>query len=216
MIGLALSQLHAMEGRFEHARDLYRKSRATLVDLGERVLAAFTASNSGRVEMMAEDPVAAEAELRRDYEALGAMGEKYFLSTVAALLAHALYLQGRYEEAERFSRESEETAGDDVESLVLSRRARAKVLARWGRFEEVELLAHQAVDSSMRTDSPVLQANTLMDFVEILRLAGRAAEAVPHVQEALRLFEEKGNTVSAARARSILAELTSGATAANS
>jgi tetratricopeptide (TPR) repeat protein len=207
LIRLYLSQLHAMLGSYDVARDLYRQSRTTLHDLGERILAAFTASNSARVEMLAEDPETAERELRRDFEDLNRMGEKYFLSTIAGLLAHAVYLQGRYEEAEQLSRVSEESSEDDVESQSLWRRARSKAIAQLGQVSEAETLAREALALSQKSDSPVLQANTLLDLAEVLRVAGRVSEALPYVRDALRLLEQKGNLVSAARAKQLLDEL---------
>jgi class 3 adenylate cyclase/tetratricopeptide (TPR) repeat protein len=207
LVRLALAQLHAMQGDFEQARKLYTQSRAILTDLGEKVQAASTSIDSGRVEMLAEDPVAAEVELRRDYEALDGMGEKYFLATTAALLAHALYLQDRYEEAEAFSRVSGESDQDDVETQSLWRRARAKVLARWGRFDEAEQLAREALTMIEQTDSPILQANTLMDLAEVLRVSGKLVKAVPLMRAALALYERKGNVVSAARTRAAIEDL---------
>jgi class 3 adenylate cyclase/tetratricopeptide (TPR) repeat protein len=214
LIRLYLSQLYAMRGDFERARDLYRSSRASLVEQGETVLAAFTASNSARVEMLAEDPLAAEAELRRDYEALERMGEKYFLSTVAGLFAHALYLTNRLEEADEFARVSKQTAGDDVESQSLWRRARAKVLARLGRREEAEALAREACALVERIDSPSTRANSLLDLAEVLALSGEAPAAIPLVGEAVLLHERKGNLVAAERARAVLERLAEPSTGA--
>jgi hypothetical protein len=45
-----------------------------------------------------------------------------------------------------------------------------------------------------------------MDLAEVLELAGRRAEATPVVERALELFEQKGNVVSAEKARARLAE----------
>ena len=91
-----------MRGRFEEARALYRRSRATLDELGWRFDAALTSADRlwpGRAHR--RRPGAAETELRRDYEALAAMGERNYISTTAAFLAEALYRQGRDEEAIR-------------------------------------------------------------------------------------------------------------------
>jgi hypothetical protein len=44
-----------------------------------------------------------------------------------------------------------------------------------------------------------------MTLAEVLRRAGRAAEAAPALEDALRLYEQKGNTVLARRAREALA-----------
>jgi len=48
-----------------------------------------------------------------------------------------------------------------------------------------------------------------MDLAEVLRMSGKTREARLHVESALRLYEQKGNTVSAAAARSLLMPPTS-------
>ena len=71
----ALANLEAMRGRFDEARSLYQRSRETLDQLGWHYDAALTsATASGAVELIAGDAVAAEAELRRDHEALAGDG----------------------------------------------------------------------------------------------------------------------------------------------
>jgi hypothetical protein len=47
-------------------------------------------------------------------------------------------------------------------------------------------------------------ADALLVLAEVLRLAGRPAEATPAVEEALALYELKGNLVSAAKAQALL------------
>ena len=56
------------------------------------------------------------------------MGEYAFSSTIAGFLAQGLCAEGRYEEAARFSRASEEAAApDDVFSQMLWRTSRARI-----------------------------------------------------------------------------------------
>jgi class 3 adenylate cyclase/tetratricopeptide (TPR) repeat protein len=197
-----LAQLEAMRGNFERARELYRKERATFEALGAKLDAASTSIDSGRVEMMAEEYEAAEAELRQDYQQLSAMGEKYFLPIVAGLLSHVLYLQERLDEADEFTHSAEEaSAEDDVESQAIWRRGRAKVFAKRGRFEEAETLAREAHQLMSPTDAPIWKGNTLLDLAEVLELAGKRDEAVLLIDEAILLYEGKGDVVSAARAR---------------
>jgi hypothetical protein len=50
-----------------------------------------------------------------------------------------------------------------------------------------------------------------MDLAEVLRLAGRDADAVPVVADALRRYEAKEVIPAAARARALLEELAPGA-----
>ena len=65
-------------------------------------------------------------------------------------------------------------------------------------------MARQAVGGANGTDSLGIHANALLVLAEILRLAGRSKEAAPLVDEAVALFNLKGNVVSAARARALL------------
>jgi hypothetical protein len=46
-----------------------------------------------------------------------------------------------------------------------------------------------------------MQGNTLLDLAEVLRLAGKAGDALPLVERAVGFFEQKGDRVSTARAR---------------
>lgn len=204
----ALSHLLGMAGRFDEAREMYGRSRAMYCELGLKVNAALVSLDSAIVEMLAGDPVAAERELRADYEALKRMGEKNYLSTTAALLAHALHAQGRDDEAERFTHISEETsAPDDVNSQVEWRCARAKVLAGRGEFHEAEHLAREAVRLAMTTDFLEVQGNALMDLAEVLVPGNQPTEAAAAINQALALHEQKGNDVSAAKSRARLERL---------
>ncbi len=202
----ALAHLQAMLGRFEAARDLFRRSRALFEEFGWKLEAALTSIDSGPAELLAGDPQAAESELRRDFDALDRMGERNYISTTAGWLAEALYRQGQLDEAERFARFCEEVAAfDDVTSQVLWRSIQGKTLARLGRLDEAERLVQAAVDMIGRTDALDYQGNAFMDLAEVLGLAGRTQEAAAAIREAVELFEEKGNLVSAERARGQLA-----------
>ena len=67
---------------------------------------------------------------------------------------------------------------------------------RWTRFgQHFQQLPLQRIE---------VHADALMTLAEVLRRAGRAAEAEPALQEALRLCERKGSTVLAERARAAL------------
>jgi ATP/maltotriose-dependent transcriptional regulator MalT len=120
------------------------------------------------------------------------------LSTVAGMLAEAIYAQGRYEEAERLTRISEDSAGDeDVYTHVLWQSVRAKVLARQGDMTEALRLAHASAILVETTDSLHLRWHTLMSGAEVLELAGRTADAEAAAREAVRVAERKGNLVGA-------------------
>ena len=94
--------------------------------------------------MIAGDPAAAEPELRKGCEALRAMGGRGFLCSALTGLAEAVYAQGRYDEAQRLTEDSEALAEhDDLDAQARWRATRAKVLARRGQFTAARQLAAQ-------------------------------------------------------------------------
>ena len=200
----SLARLYALAGDFDRARSSYRAARRTLEELGTNVLAASLSLDSHAVELLAGDPDAAERELRRDYEALDRMGETYFLSTIAGLLAQALYAQGRFEEANAMcSVTASAAAEDDVQSQALWRSVRAKVLARRGDRIPALDLAEAAVVQLRATDAVVWQADASVDLAETRLLLGDAAGAEAAISDAVALYRRKGSEVAAERARAV-------------
>jgi class 3 adenylate cyclase/tetratricopeptide (TPR) repeat protein len=204
-VGLALgslARLYALAGDFSAARTAYRDARRTLEELGPNVSAASLSLDSHAVELLAGDPVAAERELRRDYETLERMGEAYLRSTVAGLLAQALYAEGRFEEASSMCSVTEaQAAEDDAQSQALWRAVRAKLLARRGERELALELAESAIERLRDTDALVWQADALLDLAETRRLLGDEPGAQEAAAAAARLYALKGSEVAAERAK---------------
>lgn len=204
-----LAQLHAMGGRFDTAREHYRRAREQLRELGEGVLAASTGIDLLLVEHLAGDLAAAEREASADYRFLSEAGETFFLSTLAALLSRAVRDQGRDDEAMVLSLAAEKvTAADDIDSQVLWRSIRAPMLARAGQLDEAEALARGAVAMVEGGQALAAHADALAELAAVLDIADRAAEAVAAMSEALALYERKGDHVSSARAAAWVAART--------
>ncbi len=207
---LAIGHLEAMRGDFERARLLYRRSRASLEELGWLLFAALTSLDSSAIEVLAGDLVAAESELRTDYRCLQEMGERNYISTTAGLLADVLSGQGRYEESAEFAGVCEHLASpDDVASQFLWRCVRGKLRARQGAIDEAESLLSAATALIGTSDQLDWQGNGLLDFAEVRELAGAPADAAALAERATSLFERKGNVVSALRARQLSERLRS-------
>jgi len=204
-----LGLMHAMSGNFDEARRLGATARGICEELEWRfLLGAGVPQVDGQIELLAGDPIEAERVMRPGYEMLVEMGEKSNLSTVAAMLAEALYRQGNDTEAERFSIVSEEAAAlEDVAAQVAWRGTRAKVLARRGQHAEAESIAREAVTLAEATDATSIRADALMDLAEVLSLDDRPDEAGPIVNQATDLYEAKGNLTSARSARAIRDQL---------
>ena len=145
-------------------------------------------------------PGAAEAELRKDYESLDAIGERNYISTIAGLLAEALYRQGLFDEAGRFAAFCEEVAApSDGISQSLWRGVRGKLLARDGAYDEGIELAASGVREMQSSDDIEGQANALVFLAEAQGAAGQFELAAESASRARRLFEAKGNVISAGR-----------------
>jgi len=202
-----LAVLEAMRGNFADAAALVGEARATYEDLGLRLMAQAAISLAyGAIGLLAADYEAAGSQLRAGLDALEEMGERGYLSTVAAFLAQALYGQGWLDEADDLARRAQANASpDDLWSQVLSRGTRAKVGASRGEHEEAERHAREAVGLAAATDALDLHGNALVDLADTFAFAGRNEEAAACVADALSLYERKGNEVSAERARARLA-----------
>jgi tetratricopeptide (TPR) repeat protein len=207
----ALAQLHAMLGDFELARSLYRREQEFLQDLGPSRELASTSLDSARVELLADDLQAAERELRRDDSELEALGERYFRSSVDALLARVLWQAGDATEADRFCTLAEQLADpDDVGTIVLLRATRSRLVAA-DDPAAARGLADEAVTMAGGTASLAFHADALRNRAELLASLGDVSEAMASLDEAVSLYERKGDVVSAAAARDTFIGAGSGA-----
>jgi len=205
------ANLLAMLGRFDEARSTVAESLARAQELGAAVGYAIGCETASKIEMLAGDWDSAERWAREACDQLERMGERSWLSTFAGELAQTLCALGRYNEADEWSRRSEELgASDDFATQMVWRQARAKVVARHGNVDDAERLAREALSLAEGTDHVVSRGDALMDLAEVLDLAGNREEASSHVEQALRLYERKGDLVMAGRSRERLARLRSG------
>ncbi|TMK99355.1 MAG: tetratricopeptide repeat protein, partial [Actinobacteria bacterium] len=186
----------AMRGQFDEARKVQDRARSILREVALPGWMGALTQNSGWAEILAGDPAAAEQALRGGVDTLRGIGELSWMSSAAAILAEALYEQGRLEQAEEFVRVSEESAGsEDIYSQSLLRSVRAKILARQGRASEAEALARQAVTIAEPTDFLFLQAWALISLGEVLERAGKGEEGEVVLADAVAICDRKGFTV---------------------
>jgi ATP/maltotriose-dependent transcriptional regulator MalT len=199
--------LTAISGRGAEAEELFVQARRA-VDERDLHRNGYFAIHLGIAAPALSDKAGVEREQRAVCDALEEMGEKTMYSTVAAVFARTLFAEGRYDEAEHYTRASEAAAHpNDVLSHIFWRSTRAKVLAHRGDFGVAEDLAREAVAFAEQSDFLNGHAEALMDLAEVLELAGKSDQTAGVIDQALELYERKGNIVMAERARARSAEL---------
>jgi class 3 adenylate cyclase/tetratricopeptide (TPR) repeat protein len=190
--------LHAMAGRFDEARADCAAAQALHEELGRTRQLAVHRFYSASVELMAGDGAAAERELRRALKTLEEIGDRGTFATVSAVLAAALHLQQRDDEARRWA---DAAARDASAADLISQVQWRTTLARLVPERAVEL-AEQALAIASGTTSTVLQADAALCLRDVLAAAGRTEEAAPHAELAAALYRAKGHVVGLRRVES--------------
>jgi tetratricopeptide (TPR) repeat protein len=193
-----LAVLEAMLGRFDEARQRWQRTKARLQEVGLSVTLAALQMYPAFTELLAGTPERAEAEVADGYVSLKRIGEQRRLATITALLARLLCAQQRWDEAELYTRLSEQAASrDDIVSQALWRGTRGRVLARAGDERAALELVDSACALVRETDFLMLQADMLLDRCEVLELLGRPSEAGDCLEQAASIYERKGVTARA-------------------
>ena len=197
--------VEAMVGNFDGARTLMRNARSRLEELGQHLWLAGLSMETAAIEMLAGDPAAAAREAIAGCQALEAIGERGWLSTIAGQTAHALLEVGRDDEAEHWIGVADATGSpDDVITQTLILEVRAKLCSRRGNQTEAKALARAAVDLVSQTDMLEATAASKLNLAGVLQAAGSDAEAIEEIRAAVELYERKRHLVGAARARTLL------------
>jgi tetratricopeptide (TPR) repeat protein len=190
-----LAVLYAMRGRFADAREYFAQCIAILEELGIKLRVVTRQHFLADIELLANNPAAAERAMRWAYERELEMGEKADIPGTTNRLADALYRQGRYDEAAKWI----EIGG--------GRGIRALLAAKRGEFEQAETLARESVAMTEHGQNLNASGTALMRLAEVLLMAGRFSEAVPPLNDAIELYERKGNLVSAQEAHALLEKM---------
>ena len=199
-------RLLAALGRFDEAYRLLAGVADRMAELGAVRSRTYLASRRFDIAMLEGDAARAEEAAREACEAAEATADLSNFMLLSCNLARALLALGRDDEADQWLELGHERAPSEERlPQVLWHQARGTVLARRGDLQEGERLAREAVALAAETDMLNAHADALVDLAEVSALAGR--DARPELEQALTLYERKGNLVMAERTRSMLAEL---------
>ena len=198
----------AMRGDFPRARELSEQAKTLYEELGLPHKSAAASLIRGSIELMADDPAAAERELRPGLGTLLELADRVWLPDLAALLAEAVLKQGKERDAARFISVSASTAvADDVLPQTSWRAVKAKLMARRGDTQEAERLAREAIALSEDTDALNHRGDAATALGEVLRDAGRPEDAIKAFRQAAAHYGAKGNTSAYARAHETATQL---------
>ena len=190
-IAHALAHMHARLGDFELARSLAARCREIAAESGQRSWAATLTEVVADVETLAGDHAAAERILAEGCDWFVAMGESNV--TLEALRGLASVAAGRPVDVERLAGMA---AAKHGHARALLEAAIAGAHLNAGRLAEAERDARSAVDYYATTDFITFHANSSLILGDVLRAAGRRAEADAAFQTALDLYGQKGSLVS--------------------
>ncbi len=198
--------LEAFRGRAAAARRMIDSARRTVTELGLRHALVEVEQYAGIVELVVDDPAAAEPLLRRAYNGFRRMGLDADTAETAALLGRACLALDRDAEADELCRESERLAGHAQKASTAWRMLRAQLLSRNNDHDAARQIAEAAISLVERTDALVDHGDACLALATVLGAAGDTAGARAAAERAAGLYERKGAAALAEKARRILGE----------
>ena len=190
--------LDAMAGDFEQARTQLARSRDGLNELGLHQASIWMAVFDAQAELLAGDPIRAEAALCDAERVADEIGDRWFHSTILVDRAHVLLAQdSRERAAAAVARIEEVPAPSDLEWRIKRHAARGKLAARQGEAERGLEEARAAVALAEPTEMFLFRADAWRDLAEVADRVGEAEEAAAARATALRLYTAKGNVAAA-------------------
>ena len=194
----------ALQGKVDDARSSSSHAWALIEEFGLRLHAVAYAMDVGHAELVSGDLRRAERTLRRGHDLVVDVGDTGQQSTMDALLAEALILDGRYDEAASLAAGVRAiAAADDLDAQPRWRAALARILSARGAQEQARTLLREAVGLVEPIDL-VVKSVVYDALGEVLARAGEFDEAAVALERAVELHEQKENVVWAARSRAAL------------
>src|SRR5205823_4067683 len=85
---------------------------------------------------------------------------------------------------------------DDSDAQIILLRARSQLAAKRGVLDEAEAFAHRANERAERIDDLSLRGGVLADLAALYELSGRPEDAKAALEQALALYDKRGDTPS--------------------
>jgi tetratricopeptide (TPR) repeat protein len=191
--------LLAMAGRFDESRECGRWADPILDEAGVESLSWGSLGSASYARFLAGDVDGAARAIAEKWHAYPVEdGKTQSLAISAAYVLANFYCdQGRWEDARRCIDAYPNARLENPSRLS----AEGRIAAHLGSFEKALELAHRAVEGVERTDLLNDRAARWLGLAEVQRAAGLEADADVSLENAIRLFEQKGNVAAVALVR---------------
>jgi class 3 adenylate cyclase/tetratricopeptide (TPR) repeat protein len=202
------AELLALTGDLDEAAELHRKSVARLLERGSALSAASAAQFGIRIETLRGDLDAAIGLGLASCAELERMGETAFMSTLAALLAEALFRAGRYDESRTWARRAMEVGDpDDAITHAMAQSVLAMLDARSGDEAAALEAASEALRITDGMQAPQIQGDVALNLAGAFRLLGDIEAEEQQLRRAFDYFSAKGSTLYLERTAKLLDDL---------
>jgi ATP/maltotriose-dependent transcriptional regulator MalT len=132
-----------------------------------------------------------------------------YLSTELCFLVDPLVAQGKLEEAAaQLERAAPLAASDNIDALFRQARSRARLELARGNLDAAEAAARESMGYVLEEDVPDEIAQCSLVLAEVLRAAGREAQAREAALSALRVSQARENAIFTQKASQFLASAT--------
>jgi class 3 adenylate cyclase/tetratricopeptide (TPR) repeat protein len=213
MAGMTLGRALAVQGDADRGREFVWAAIEKRREAGLLLEAAGGCMSASHVETAAGDLEAAERVLRQGLEELERLGGGSYYPTAALMLADVLERRGRYDEASRLCPVIRDTSSpSDLVNFIGVDALEGYLLARDGDLEGGERLVRRAVERAEGIDFYDNKGRAFELLALTLALAEKP-EAVQAAQDALSIYEAKGDKAATEGARELVASLSDGTAA---
>jgi DNA-binding SARP family transcriptional activator len=203
IISRFLSVFYAMAGRSKEASDLLRSSSAVLDELRHETSVWVYRRAAAEARELIGDNAGAERELKAKWQSFVDFGEQTVDERAMASAYQLAFLycdHGRWDDAvDCLLYGCDIPLAFPTSAAVFRLAVGARLAARDGRDADALALAGRAVACAELGDNLNLRARAWLALAEVQRARGAAAEAGAAVEEAVRLYESKGNVAAIAR-----------------
>ncbi len=188
--------LHALKGSAADAQRLLAHAYSLYEEVGnESGLLTTWTPYCIEVETIVGEPAIAKDAGGASVERLMAKGDLAHATSQAVLLAHLAIDMGELDDADRHVHLVEQhVLHSDVLTQLMTRSARARLLARAGDSGPAEEMAREAVTLASMTDALRERARAHMSLAEVLQSSGKTGEARAEATTARKLLRQKGAT----------------------